>query len=75
MLLAENLRAMSCRPEVHEAYGARVDAANRARAWGIDSVESWYKNEFGRSAQNWPFNLFEYWKQTRRPDPADYLLS
>ena len=40
--------------------------------WGVATVNSWYRNETGRSAQNWPFSLLEYWEQTRRPDPAAY---
>jgi 4-hydroxyacetophenone monooxygenase len=51
-----------------------MDDGNRTRAWGASDVNSWYKNEFGRVAQNWPFNLFDYWKQTRAPRPADYVL-
>jgi 4-hydroxyacetophenone monooxygenase len=74
MLLEHDKRSMDCRPAVHDDYNERIDAANRARAWGASDVNSWYKNEFGRVAQNWPFNLFEYWKQTRTPDPDDYVL-
>jgi 4-hydroxyacetophenone monooxygenase len=74
LLLDGGHRSMTCRPEPHAAYGARIDAANRARAWGWSDVNSWYKNEFGRVAQNWPFDLHEYWAQTQRPDPADYVL-
>jgi 4-hydroxyacetophenone monooxygenase len=74
MLLEHHKRSMDCRPAVHDDYNERIDAANRARAWGASDVNSWYKNEFGRVAQNWPFNLFEYWKQTRTPDPDDYVL-
>jgi 4-hydroxyacetophenone monooxygenase len=40
----------------------------------VSKVNSWYKNEKGRVAQNWPFSLLEYWRQTREPDPADYEL-
>ena len=41
---------------------------------GASSVRSWYKNDRGRVSQNWPFNLLEFWKQTRAPAPADYEL-
>jgi 4-hydroxyacetophenone monooxygenase len=74
MLLERRKRSMDCRPDRHDAYNERIDAGNRARAWGVSDVNSWYKNEFGRVAQNWPFNLFEYWRQTRVPDPDDYVL-
>ena len=43
-------------------------------AWGWSDVNSWYKNELGRVAQNWPFTLLEYWKRTLAPNPDDYEL-
>ena len=74
LLLEEGHRALDCKPEVHDAYNQRIDKANRLRTWGASSVNSWYKNDRGRVAQNWPFNLIEYWKQTLAPDPADYAF-
>jgi 4-hydroxyacetophenone monooxygenase len=74
LLLEKDAAAMDCRPEVHDAYNVMIDTATRARAWGASDVPSWYKNEHGRVAQNWPFNLFEYWQRTREVDPDDYVL-
>jgi 4-hydroxyacetophenone monooxygenase len=74
MLLEHGKRSMDCRPDVHATYNDEVDAGNRARAWGASDVSSWYKNELGRVAQNWPFNLERYWAQTRHADPKDYVL-
>ena len=37
-------------------------------------MSSWYKNDSGRVAQNWPFTLLEYWQRTLRPDPAEFDL-
>lgn len=71
-LLSEDADAVDCRPEVHDAYNDKIDAGNRAMAWGASDVNSWYKNAFGRVAQNWPFSLWEYWEQTRDLDPDDY---
>ncbi|MEX2659424.1 MAG: NAD(P)/FAD-dependent oxidoreductase [Acidimicrobiales bacterium] len=71
-LLETGARAIDPRPEVHDAYNARVDAENLRMAWGVSSVNSWYKNVTGRTAQNWPFSLLEYWQQTREPDLSDY---
>jgi 4-hydroxyacetophenone monooxygenase len=75
LLLETGRRAMDCRPEVHDAYNVHVDAGNLQMAWGVSTVNSWYKNDTGRVAQNWPFSLLEYWQQTRRPDPTDYVLT
>ncbi len=72
VLLEGKHRTMECRREVHDAYNERIDAANRLMAWGVAEVNTWYRNEKGRSAQNWPFSLLDYWRQTKEPDPADY---
>jgi 4-hydroxyacetophenone monooxygenase len=60
--------------EVHDAYNARVDAANKMMAWGAPQVTSWYKNAKGRVSQNWPFPLVDYWQATLKPNPADFDL-
>ena len=74
MLVKDGRRAMDCKQDVHDAYNERIDAANLQRAWGAADVNSWYKNDRGRVTQNWPFNLLDYWQQTREPDPADYVF-
>jgi len=72
MLLAGKHRAMDVKRDVHDAYNERVDAENMQMAWGVAEVPSWYRNAKGRTAQNWPFSLLEYWQCTRQPNPADY---
>ena len=74
MLLERGERSMVPKPEVHDAYNERIDAANRTMVWGAAEVNSWYRNAKGRVAQNWPFSLLEYWEQTRVPDADDYEL-
>jgi 4-hydroxyacetophenone monooxygenase len=74
LLLDEGRQALDVRPDVHDAYNERIDAANLQRTWGASKVNSWYKNEKGRVTQNWPFNLIEYWQQTRKPNPGDYIF-
>ena len=64
--------AMEVKQAVHDRYNAWIDQGNLARAWGISRVPSWYKNRLGRSAQNWPYTLLEYWQQTQRVNPDDY---
>ena len=51
---------------------SEVDAENLHMAWGVSSVNTWYKNATGRTAQNWPFSLREYWQRTRAPDLEDF---
>jgi 4-hydroxyacetophenone monooxygenase len=75
LLLAGGHRAVEVRRDVHDRYNTAVDAENRRMAWGASDVNSWYKGPSGRSAQNWPFTLLEYWRRTLAPDPGDYELS
>jgi 4-hydroxyacetophenone monooxygenase len=74
LLLEGGHRALDVRPEVHDEFNRLVDDENRAMAWGASDVNSWYKNDWGRVAQNWPFTLLEYWQRTLAPDPDDYEL-
>jgi 4-hydroxyacetophenone monooxygenase len=74
-MLAGKHDAIEVRKDVHDAFNERVDAQNRAMAWGWSDVNSWYKNEHGRVAQNWPFTLLEYWQQTLTPNPDDYEVT
>ena len=75
LLLAEGHAALDCKQDVHDAYNARIDEGNQGMAWGVATVNSWYRNRKGRVSQNWPFSLLEYWQQTREPEPGDYALT
>ncbi|MFL5297790.1 MAG: flavin-containing monooxygenase [Phenylobacterium sp.] len=68
-------KAMDLKRDVHDAFNVRVDEANRGWAWGSPNVTSWYKNEFGRVSQNWPFGLIDYWRATLAPNPDDFVLT
>ena len=74
LLLGRGARALDVRRDVHDTFNEAVDAENRRMAWGVSDVNSWYKNEHGRVAQNWPFTLLEYWRRTLAPAPEDYDL-
>ncbi len=72
MLLDGGHDALDVRKDVHDEFNERVDAENARMAWGASDVSSWYKNEHGHVAQNWPFTLLEYWQRTLAPDPDDF---
>jgi 4-hydroxyacetophenone monooxygenase len=74
-LMAETgARSMEVKRDVHDAFNIRVDEANKGWAWGSPNVTSWYKNEFGRVSQNWPFGLIDYWRATLAPNPDDFVM-
>jgi 4-hydroxyacetophenone monooxygenase len=72
LLFEGHHHALDVRKDVHDEFNEQVDAQNRRMAWGASEVNSWYKNDRGRVAQNWPFTLLEYWQRTLAPDPDDY---
>ena len=74
LLSASGSAAMDCRRDAYDSYAALIDEHNSQMAWGISPVSSWYKSPSGRVAQNWPLPLIDYWRQTRRPDPAHFEL-
>jgi 4-hydroxyacetophenone monooxygenase len=71
-LLAGGHRSLDVKRDVHDRYNAEIDAENLRMAWGVSTVNSWYKNASGRVTQNWPFPLLEYWKRTRAVNASDY---
>jgi 4-hydroxyacetophenone monooxygenase len=74
LLLDSGHKALDVRKDVHDTFNEGVDAENALMAWGVSNVNSWYKNDHGHVAQNWPFTLLEYWERTRRVQPDDYEL-
>jgi 4-hydroxyacetophenone monooxygenase len=73
-VLANDAKAIEVRHDVHDRFNVAIDAENKRMAWGWSPVNSWYKSESGRVAQNWPFTLLEYWQRTKAPDPSEFEL-
>jgi 4-hydroxyacetophenone monooxygenase len=71
-LLNGDHAALDVKTDVFDEFNERVDAENALMAWGCSDVNSWYKNEHGHVAQNWPFTLLEYWQRTLAPNPDEY---
>jgi 4-hydroxyacetophenone monooxygenase len=75
-LLAETgAKSMEVREDTHDDFNRRVDEENKKMAWGLPDAKSWYKNQFGRVSQNWPWRLVDYWNATVAPNPDDFVLS
>jgi len=73
-VLEHGMSALDVREEAYDAYNRRIDEASLGLAIGASSVNSWYKNRFGRNSQNWPLTTLEYWQGTRGPTLEDYDL-
>jgi 4-hydroxyacetophenone monooxygenase len=73
-LLTTGKAALQVRPDVVDAHSRALDEASRGIAIGASTVNSWYKNKFGRVSQNWPLPTLDYWLGTREPYLADFEL-
>ena len=73
MQFEQGLASLEVREAICREYNDSMDERNRMCAWGSPHVSSWYKNANGRVSQNWPGTHFEYWRQTKKPDPGDFL--
>ncbi len=73
-LLEGGHRTLECRPEVCEAYNARMDAEHARMVWQLPVTGSWYRNRHGRVTTTSPFRLLDYWRWTHAPDLGDFEL-
>jgi 4-hydroxyacetophenone monooxygenase len=74
-LLETGHAAMDCRPEVNDAFAARLESELASLVLSHPAMTSWYKNAKGRVITTSPWRLVDYWRWTREPDLGDYLLS
>ncbi|WP_226369816.1 flavin-containing monooxygenase [Pseudonocardia oceani] len=66
------LGAIECRPEVHDDYVAKVDAAHDRMVWSHPGMSTYYRNSAGRVVTNTPWRVIDYWDMTRTADLADF---
>ncbi|MGI8844614.1 MAG: flavin-containing monooxygenase [Thermoleophilaceae bacterium] len=72
-LRRERADAMDIRPEVQDASTARVQEQLRHSVW--TTCESWYRQDSdGRIVNNWPGQMAEYVRATRKVDPQEQEL-
>ncbi len=72
-LAASGAAALDVRPEVQRASGEELQRRLRHSVW--TSCRSWYREDGdGRVVNNWPGQMAEYVRRTRRVDPAEYRL-
>lgn len=60
------------KPEVAASSYAELQDRMDATVWS-SGCGSWYLNDEGRNELLWPGLTTEYWRRTRRFEPADYL--
>ena len=73
LLADERARALEVRPAVAQRFDEEVQRRHRGNVWQ-SGCRSWYVEEDGRNSTLWPSYTFDYWRQTRALDPADFRL-
>jgi 4-hydroxyacetophenone monooxygenase len=74
-MVEDGLASVECRRDVFEDYNTRVDAAHEEMIWSHRGMNTWYRNAKGRVVTNTPWRLLDYWRFTRNPDLADFILT
>jgi cation diffusion facilitator CzcD-associated flavoprotein CzcO len=64
---------LEVRAETQARFVDRVRRKLSGSVWQ-SGCSSWYLDEHGRNIAIWPHFTWQYWLDTRRVDPADYLL-
>jgi 4-hydroxyacetophenone monooxygenase len=74
-LLAHGHRTIECRPDVYADYHRRTQDELSRMVWTHPAVSSYYKHADGHVYTVLPWRAIDYWWWTRRPDPADFVLT
>ena len=76
LLLTSGATAMEPRVEAYDDWYARSQAEMATMVWAQPSIEhSFYKDANGVVHSLSPWRLVDYWNWTRRPDPADFVVT
>ncbi|CAJ1581815.1 NAD(P)/FAD-dependent oxidoreductase [[Mycobacterium] wendilense] len=74
MVIGAGARWAAPRPEVCRDYHRRNQERLKTMVYTHPNVVSYYKNAAGEVPTLYGFRIVDYWKWTRRVDPADYEL-
>lgn len=76
LLLASGASAMEPRVEAYDDWYERCQSELKTLVWSQPSIEhSFYKDANGVVHTLSPWRLVDYWSWTRRPDPADFVVT
>lgn len=75
LMLETDSRSIEVKREPFEAYNRWVDEGNARMSWSDTRANSWYRStKSGRSSQNWPYSMLDYWKGTHGWDASVFTL-
>ena len=71
---SQELGAVECRQEVHDAYNERVDEAHENMVWTHEGMNTYYRNARGRIVVNSPFRNVDYYDMTREAKLDEFVI-
>lgn len=72
-MFSNNIGSVEVRPEVHDHYIERVDAAHREMVWNHPGMTNYYRNERGRVTVNSPWRNVDFYEMTKSANLDDYV--
>jgi len=73
-MLTQDLGAVECRQDVHDAYNERIDQAHANMVWTHPGMETYYRNARGRIVVNSPYRNATFYDMTRAADLGDFVV-
>ncbi|MBI3801039.1 MAG: FAD-dependent oxidoreductase [Deltaproteobacteria bacterium] len=73
-MLTQDLGAVECRQDVHDAYNERIDQAHANMVWTHPGMETYYRNAHGRIVVNSPYRNATFYEMTRAADLGDFMV-
>jgi 4-hydroxyacetophenone monooxygenase len=74
-LIENDASSMEVTSEAHRAFNERIDELMEELVWAVDkSANTYFRNAAGRVWYQNPFELSDYWRMNRRPDPKAFKL-
>jgi cation diffusion facilitator CzcD-associated flavoprotein CzcO len=74
LIRARRLKSLEVRAEVQDRYNAWLQGRMNRTVWQRGGCASYYRTATGKNTTLWPGFTFEFMHQTRRFDPADFVL-
>ncbi len=66
-------RSVSVPQRVQDTFNAELERRSSRTVWAT-GCHSWYLDRFGKNRALWPSSSIDYWRRTRRVDPAHLQL-
>lgn len=74
-MVEDGIGSVECSAQSYDRYNTELDDLNSRMVFGLDGVDSYYRNSGGRVVTNTPWTVLQYWSMTREPDLADYTVT